>query len=538
MPTSPGIVHKLGGRLLSELADRQNARRIRHLSSEIARHTSVDPAQPPVVFFRASTGLLQLSQNTAFPLLASWAVRLAGVPALHFYCHAGMSRCVQGTNRLNLNASPPCPACSAHSRNLLAHSPSREFAFRIDDDLAGCMQGLDIEALSSLEYRGVPLGRLVIPSARWVLRLHHIPDNEPARQILREYLLSAYRVYTEFNALLDRVTPRSLVVFNGMFFPEATARWAALQRSLRVITHEVGFHPLTAYFTDGEATAYPIHIPEEFQLNAGQNRRLDAYLQQRFKGNFTMAGIRFWPEMRGLDEALLQRIAQFKQLVSVFTNVVFDTSQVHANSVFPHMFAWLDQMLEIIRAYPDTLFVIRAHPDEMRPNKASQESVRDWVDRNGVRQLPNAIFVDSQEYISSYELIQCSKFVIVYNSSIGLEAALMGAPVLCGGRARYTQYPIVFFPQTQQEYQAKADELLNTGRINVPAEFRQNARRFLYYHLYKVSLPFDKFLDAHPRPGFVRLKDFPWQDCSPENSPTMRVVVEGILDQKTFVLEG
>ena len=48
-----------------------------------------------------------------------------------------------------------------------------------------------------------------------------------------------------------------------------------------------------------------------------------------------MAGIRFWPEMRGLDEAFLQKAAKFHQIVPVFTNVIYDTSQVHANTCFP-----------------------------------------------------------------------------------------------------------------------------------------------------------------------------------------------------------
>ena len=80
--------------------------------------------------------------------------------------------------------------------------------------------------------------------------------------------------------------------------------------------------------------------------------------------------------------ALLKKIAEHKQLVPVFTNVIFDTSQVHANTVFPHMFAWLDQILEVIKEHPETLFVIRAHPDEMRPGtqKMAHEHVAGWVE--------------------------------------------------------------------------------------------------------------------------------------------------------------
>ncbi len=350
------------------------------------------------------------------------------------------------------------------------------------------------------------------------------------RYLLRQYILSAYNVAQEFSAFLDQTKPSSAVIFNGIMYPEATARWVAQARGLRVITYEVGFQRFSAFFTEGEATAYPIHIPKDFELTPQQDARLDEYLQKRFQGHFTMAGIRFWPEMRGLDQAFLQKAARFRQIVPVFTNVVYDTSQVHANKIFPHMFAWLDQVLELIRAHPETLFVIRAHPDEMRPGtaKQSRESVRDWVTTNGLKKLPNVVFIDSQEYFSSYELIQRSKFVMVYNSSIGMEAVLLGKPVLCGGRARYTQYPMVFLPETPAEYLEMAQEFLSADNIDVPEEFWRNARRFLYYQLFRSSLGFEEYLQDARRKGYVQLKPFGWQSLLPENSPTLQVLVEGI----------
>jgi hypothetical protein len=356
--------------------------------------------------------------------------------------------------------------------------------------------------------------------------------------LLRQYILSACNVAERFSQFLKDVEPETAVIFNGIMYPEATARWVGQQLGVRVVTHEVGFRPFSAFFTDGQATAYPMDIPEDFELSVEQNARLDDYLERRFQGKFTMAGIRFWQEMHVLGDDFDQRVAGFRQIVPIFSNVVYDTSQVHANAVFSQMFAWLDLILEIIRAHPETFFVLRAHPDEMRPGtaKQSRESVQEWVARNQVDQLPNVMFVNSQEYLSSYELIDRAKFVMVYNSSIGLEATLLGAQVLCGGKARYTQYPIVNFPDSQEEFRLRAEELLAASDpIEVPAEFRRNARRFMYYQLYRASLPFDEFLESHPRLGYVRLKRFSWRKLTAEHSPTMRVLVDGILHSKPFV---
>jgi len=408
------------------------------------------------------------------------------------------------------------------------------------------MNILSVQELSQLTYRlpgsnsgnsQIPLGILALPSLRWALRRHHLQDDEPTRFLFRQYILSAWLIANEFRNFLDQAEPDVLVVFNGILFPEATARWIAQQKGLRVITHEVGFQPFSAFFTEGEATAYPIEIPADFELTGEQNTRLDAYLEKRFQGQFTMAGIRFWPEMRGLDDAFNQRAIQFKKIVPVFSNVIYDTSQVHANSVFPHMFAWLDLVKEIIQAHPEALFVIRAHPDELRPGKVSRESVPEWVARNGLDTWQNVLFVNATEYLSSYELIQRSQFVMVYNSSIGLEASLLGKAVICGGNARYTAYSTVYFPESPDAYRKLAEQFLDAAQpVEAPNEYIRHARRFMYYQLYRASLPFGDFIEQDILPGYVRLKRFRWDNLAPDRSQTIKVLLDGVLLSKPFLL--
>jgi hypothetical protein len=380
----------------------------------------------------------------------------------------------------------------------------------------------------------VPLGALCLPGLRWILRIHHLNDDDSTRYLLREYILSAWNVAQKFSTFLDETNPRAVVVFNGQFFPEATVRYVAQKRGIRVITHEVGLQPASAFFTDGEATAYPIHIPDEFELDDEQNAKLDAYLAKRFQGDFTMAGIKFWADMKGLDESFLQKAAQFKQIVPLFTNVIFDTSQPHANTVFDDMFDWLDMALEVIREHRDTLFVIRAHPDELRVRKSSRETVAAWVEASRADREPNVVFVGPKETLSSYELIQKSKFVMVYNSTIGLEASILGAAVLCAGKARFTQYPTVFFPQTVEEVRRKMKEFLDAEKIEVPAEFKRNARRFLYYQLFRTSLPFGEFLEPSVRTTQTRLKSFGLEELL--ESEAVKVILEGIVVGGDFLL--
>lgn len=528
---------------------------VRHLNNlkiaAMARGVARGEPQPsgaPVAFFKASTGIDDLSWNSGFHLLASWALRLKGVPVVYFACNAGMSKCVLGTNRDNPHEEMPCKSCIYQSRTLYAGVTRRSdcqsdlrnthvtwFDFERDMPLASAIEKLSLQELMAFEWQNIPLGRLSLPGLRWILRIHHLNDDEDTRYLLREYILSAWNVAQKFSDFLDKTNPRAVVVFNGQFFPEATARYVAQKRGIRVITHEVGLQPASAFFTDGEATAYPIRIPDEFELSDEQNAKLDAYLTKRFQGDFTMAGIKFWPDMKRLGEPFLQKAAQFKQIVPVFTNVIFDTSQPHANTVFEDMFDWLDMTLEVIREHPETLFIIRAHPDELRVRKSSRETVAAWVEASGAIREPNIVFVAPNETLSSYELIQKSKFVMVYNSTIGLEAAIMGAAVLCAGKARFTQYPTVFFPQTVDEVRRKMEEFLEAEKIDIPTEFKRNARRFLYYQLFRTSLPFGDFLEPSVRTTQTQLKSFGLEQLL--EADAVKVILEGMLEGGDFLLK-
>jgi Capsule polysaccharide biosynthesis protein len=518
-----------------------NNLKVASMARQVARREP-EPKGQPVVFFKASTGIDDLSWNSGFHLLATWALRLKGIPVVYFACNAGMSKCVLGTNRDDPEQKPPCKSCVHQSKTLYAGVRANRhagtyvnwFDFEHDPQLAAAISHLSLQELMDFEYQTFPLGALCLPGLRWILRIHHLSDDEPTRYILREYILSAWNVVQNFSKFLDETNPRVVVVFNGQFFPEATAAYVARKRGIRVITHEVGLQPASAFFTDGEATIYPIKIPESFEMNEQQNAKLDAYLAKRFQGDFSMAGIKFWADMKGLDEAFLEKAAGFKQIVPIFTNVIFDTSQPHANTVFEDMFVWLDKALEVIRIHPETLFVIRAHPDETRVRKSSRETVEGWATSRGIGNEANILFVGPREPLSSYELIQRAKFVMVYNSTIGLEASILGAAVLCAGKARYTQYPTVFFPQTVEGLRKKMEEFLAAEIIAIPPEFKRNARRFLYYQIFRSSLPFGDFLEPSVRTTQTRLKSFELEKLT--GSESVKVILEGLLEGGDFLL--
>lgn len=509
------------------------------MARRVARLSHLIPDCLPIAFFNASTRLSGLSQNAAFSLLASWVVRLAGTPVVHFACRAGMSRCVLGTDETDPSRPMPCGMCIRQSRANFSGAETRWFGYQRDEFLVEKLQELSLTELLACEHPlpdgsgAFPLGASVLPSLRWRLRLQSLSDDEPTRLLCREFMLSAWNVAREFSPFLEQVRPQAVVLFNGMHFPEAVAAWLCHQRGIRVITHESGFQPFSGYFVEGQATMYPIEIPN-VPLTPEQDARLEADLQKRWQGDFSMAGVKFWREIHNLPADLLQKAAGFNQVVSIFTNVIFDTTQMYANVTFTDMFDWLDELLNAIRVHPETLFILRAHPDEARPGKTSRESVAMWFERNAAS-LPNAVFIPPQQQLNSYDLVRMSKFVLTYNSTIGLEATLQGVPVLAAGQAPFIAFDTVFFESTRDAYIGRLNAWLNADRLEVPPEHQRNTRRFLYYRTYRFSLPFGEFLESTQPAGYVRLKKFP--PSLLERSYPSRALLGGLLEGKRFELD-
>ncbi|MGD8822112.1 MAG: hypothetical protein PVG63_03340, partial [Anaerolineales bacterium] len=457
------------------------------------------------------------------------------IPARYLVCWQGMDQCVLGVISKGVSGTPPCRGCTSLSRRLFpARHTTRLIGEQPAPELQEALEDLSIDQMMNFEWGGYPLGQICLPSVRWVLRRHTLQEDQVTGRLYQRYLMASASLLGPLKKTFELEQPRALVVFNGLTFPEATAREVASRMGIPVVTHEVGIRPFSAFFSHEEATFRQVMFGDDFQLGQAENERLDAYLSQRFKGRFSMAGVQFWPEMTALPDWLQQKIMQHEQMVAVFSNVIFDTSQVYANTLFRDMFAWLDDVLRVASAHPKTLFIIRAHPDEDRPGKASQESVAAWAEQRGITRHPNVVFFPPSEYVSSYDMMQTAKFTLVYNSSIGLEGTLMGRPVLAAGRSRYTQIPTVFYPADRKQYDQMLSSFLTDESLNVPDEFVQNARRFFYFEMFHASLDLSPFMDSYPYSRYdVVFKPFNPATAFQE-SRALNTIVDGILDQTPF----
>lgn len=533
------------GRLASEL--NFEAQRQRHISIVLDRikeiELEVTQHEPPAQNAKSSIALLNtttspgwISFTSMIGLLTGWSLRLSGHRVVNWVCHSGMIRCPHGTYRYALGAYPPCNACVQVKSEVLHHSRREYFRFdpTIRQRFALPKGTASLDELMAMRYKEIAVGRLCLPSLRHALKRHNLLPDKTTVGIYKDYILSGANIVDAFTEFLLKVQPKAVVVFNGFTFPEAVARAVALQRGIPVITYEVGFRAHSAFFSHGLAPECLVDIPSGFQLGVHEEQELDRYLKQRFGGNFTMGGVRFWPEMTSLGDEFAAKASQYQQVVSIFTNTVYDTSQVTANTVFSSMFDWLEETLKLARNWPNTLFIVRAHPDEFRQGvQKSCELVADWLEEKGLLSIENLLFIPPTQHISSYELVKVSKFCLVYNSTIGLEAVILGIPAICGGKTKYSAVSFVRCFDSPAEYLSQVSASLAADKITFPPEWRDEARRFFYYLFFKASLDLSRCVEPMDGGGLT-LRRLRAEELRPDQSREMGIIYDGIINGSSF----
>jgi hypothetical protein len=170
------------------------------------------------------------------------------------------------------------------------------------------------------------------------------------------------------------------------------------------------------------------------------------------------------------------------------TNVVGDSLAL-GRQVFTHGMAdWLAQMVRHFAGHPETQLIVRVHPGELLG--AGHPSVE--IVRSELSQLPpHVIVIPPDSKINTYDLIELARVGLVYTTTVGLEMAMAGVPVIVAGQTHYRGKGFTTDPVTIEEcLEAIDQELRGTRGESSAADRVELAWRYAYRFFFEYPFPF------------------------------------------------
>ena len=460
-------------------------------------------------------------------------------------CGGGLPICLLGWGEEN---SQPCRRCANYTEkanNAAQMDFSKLRDFLSEDDFTNTQKIVDAlkshDDLFNFQWNQMPISEIVKPSLIWIQRDGNIREDETTINRHRDLILSAIRIGLYAERAMNSVKPDVVLLLNGVLFEERVIFEVAKSQNRRVIFYECGRDKNVLFFShDNFACRYDLseHWPKfkNQELTKKEDTALQNWLDDREKGS----GIRqdYWkdtPLLKDSDSIRKQfDIKKDEEVFVLFSNVTWDTAILDRASCFTSVFDWITETILIFKETPDKKLIIRVHPAETRvAGEEAKDNVISHLERTFTTLPQNVIVVGPDDPVSSYTLMNIAKAGIVYCSTIGLEMASRGIPVITAANADYADKGFTFDSSTKESYAQTLHDFF--GNSGISEEHIKLARQYAYLLIFRASFLFDLVdaNDAHaPRLNFKTTSDL-----GEGKHPELDTICSGIISETPFLRE-
>jgi hypothetical protein len=177
-----------------------------------------------------------------------------------------------------------------------------------------------------------------------------------------------------------------------------------------------------------------------------------------------------------------------KPVVLLCTNVVGDSLALDRQVFTSGMAEWLERTVRFFADRPDAQLVVRVHPGELLG--AGHPSVE--IVKGSVPEQPAHVkVVPPDSKINTYDLIELAHLGLVYTTTVGMEMAMSGVPVIVAGDAHYRGKGFTLDPSSQPAFiEMIQDRLRQPTDQRLPDSQRQLARRYAYRFFFEYPFPY------------------------------------------------
>ncbi len=213
-----------------------------------------------------------------------------------------------------------------------------------------------------------------------------------------------------------------------------------------------------------------------------QNADLWQNFSRRWQGQPSQGGERVRSSL-GLDS---------RPIVMLPANVIGDSLTLGRQVYSQSMTEWLLRSVAYFAERPQVQLIVRIHPGERYTKGPSVAEVVSGAFHG--TPLPEHIhLVAADDPVNTYDLVEIADLGLVYTTTVGLEMAMSGVPVVVSGHTHYRDKGFTLDPGSWEAYFQMLDDILEEPQKSRPSD-EQVKQAWTYAY---------RFFFDYPRP-------FPW----------------------------
>jgi len=479
----------------------------------------------------------------------SYALRLRGAEVIPTYCDAVQSfECnVWGGVWKGHSFKEECKNCVSQSRRLWQNHPvaalklSQYLQGGEIEEITAKTEHLDAEQWVTYTEDGLPFGAWAkdILVNNYVVGDYHLIPNYHFLGLA--HLKNLLLLKVAYERIIDGAKP-DRVIANDSYY----GMWAILQKlcerkGIPFYSHWSGTRPGAWCYAYNDAAmnldfSRPWKSFSQIPLSEQQKNKVQHWLDGRLSGKemtFDTASL----AKHHTDSFDLSRVATGKPTALLATNVIWDLSALNKQVVFADMIDWVAETIHWFAAHPEFQLIIKPHPAEMNPSvPATEERVEVGLSKRGVHLPTNVFLLSPKAALTVYELFLLVKVGLVHTTTVGIEMAARGMPVITTARSPYRGLGFTIAPFSQEEYFELLERaLLGEKTLNLDSQVDLAYKFILFYqyHYYTKIDIMDCIWGEVPK---LKVKSL--EELLPGKNPYRDYIVDSIMAGLPVVSEG
>jgi hypothetical protein len=346
--------------------------------------------------------------------------------------------------------------------------------------------------LVAYEFEGVRIGFHAKSALMRYLRQETVELDENVG-LMREFVTTGLKTALVVSEFLKRHPVRYAFLSHGIYATWGVATDVLVRAGVTVSVWGRGYVSGNfilarnkSYLLDGIAESME-DIDRSLEGRADQQERASAYFAAKANPKSQATLVSYYDERHEGAAKVTNSASQFRDgydaLVGVFPNIPWDGSIFCASEYTPTLRAFAEKIQMAAEAFPTVRFVIRCHPAEIgRASTSSRESFASFFQPSSLARLPNILVLEPLSTVSSYALFPQCDAALVFGTSMALELAVRGIPVIQTGLYDLSNKGIVFQVESDKELLHCLAEVRHDS-FSMSADMKAKAARYADYHV-------------------------------------------------------
>ncbi len=329
--------------------------------------------------------------------------------------------------------------------------------------------------------------------------INHLKDDPKVSRLynlrIQRNQEAAAAILSWFNRLPVDQRPEVIITPNGSILEMGAVYQVAKYLNIPVVTYEFGEQRERIWFAQNDEvmqqdTTEMWQHRQTSPLNPQQWEQIQSLYASRQNASLWKNFSRLWQEQPSQGGEQLRKTLHLDErpVVLLAANVIGDSLTLGRQIFSQNMTDWLQQSTQYFANRQDVQLVVRIHPGE---RYTTGPSVAEIV-RQTLPEIPAHIrLVEALDPVNTYDLIELADLGLVYTTTVGMEMAMSGVPVIVAGRTHYRGKGFTLDPGSWEEYYAMLDKIFaEQNQHPIHRELVEKAWQYAYYFFFEYPSPF------------------------------------------------